>query len=199
MNELIGTGRRVGRGAAGLAVLIIVLSVSSFAQSAVDPELAAAIAGKKKVRVLTPSGPTVLRRPAVTEEGLAYHVGSAGLDKQRVVRWADVRGLQIRRSGAGKGALIGAGIGAGLGLALGLASTRDCTGFIDMFCEATAGQVALVTAIGGAGGGLIGAGIGALTGRWGAVHLKGASLGLPRVSVAPARGGGFVFSLSVSL
>lgn len=199
MNELIGTGRRVGRGATALAALIVALTVTSFAQSAVDPGLAAAIAGKKRVRVLTPSGPMVLRRPAVTEVGLAYDVGSAGLDKQRVVPWADIRGLQVRRSGAGKGAMIGAGIGAGLGLALGLASTRDCTGFMDMFCEATAGQVALVTAIGGASGGLIGAGIGALTGRWGAVHLKGASLGLPRVAVAPARGGGFVFSLSMSL
>jgi hypothetical protein len=44
---------------------------------------------------------------------------SEGVEKLLVVPWSDVRGLQVRRSGAGKGALIGAGIGATLGLAVG--------------------------------------------------------------------------------
>ncbi len=195
-----GSMRRVGRRAAGWAVLVVILSGWSYAQSAADPDLAAAIAGKRKVRVLTQSGQMVLRRPEITREGLISQAGRGGPGDPRVVPWADINGVQVRRSGAGKGAIIGAGIGTGLGLAFGLACTRDCTGWMDMFCEATAGQVVLVTAIGGAGGGLLGAAIGALTGSWRTVYTRTKPFQkLPRVSIAPAPGGGLIFSLSLSL
>ena len=101
-----GKGRGIRRRSAGLAVLLVVLCGWTFAQSDADSELVTAISGKRKVRVFTPSGPLVLWRPAVTEDGLAGHGMSEGVEKLLVVPWSDVRGLQVRRSGAGKGALI---------------------------------------------------------------------------------------------
>jgi hypothetical protein len=229
MNGPKGHDRGIGRGAAGLAVTVLVLAGGAYAQSraadmpagisapgpsevaaqavpdrcgqaAADPELAAALAGKKKARVLTPSGPLVLRRPQLAPEGLRGFIGLKDRERSRIVPWSDVSAVQVRRSGVGKGALLGAGIGAGLGLALGLASTRECSGWMDMFCEATAGDVVLVTAFGGASGGLLGAAIGALTGSWGTVYARPKAVQrLPCFSVVPAPGGGVIFSLSLSL
>jgi len=229
MITFLGRNRSIDRGAAALAAMVIILYGGGYAQSAAedrpggtlaagpsgmgaqavseragqpaaDPDLAAAIVGKKKVRVLTPSGPMVLRRPEMTSDGLSFRAGRRGQGKPWVIPWTDVNAVQVRRSGVGKGAILGAGIGAGLGLAFGLACTRECTGWMDMFCDATAGEVVLVTAIGGASGGLLGAVLGTLTGSWGTVYTKAKPLQIiPRISVAPAPRGGWIFSLSLSL
>ncbi len=69
--------------------------------------------------------------------------------------------------GMKQGALIGGGAGLVGGLLIGLSATRECDPdvWLDLFCEANAGEVALVTLVSGASGalvyGLLGAAIGA--------------------------------------
>jgi hypothetical protein len=78
--------------------------------------------------------------------------------------------LQVRGSAAKSGAIIGASVLGGLGLVLGLASTGECSGWLDMWCGADAGEVVVFTLGSAAVGALIGVVIGAPVKKWKTVY-----------------------------
>jgi high-affinity Fe2+/Pb2+ permease len=81
-----------------------------------------------------------------------------------------VQRIEVRRSAAGKGALIGAGIGlvAGLAAGVGIASSV-CDGGLGP-CNNAGGGISFLALAGTAGGALLGAGIGAANKEWRTVY-----------------------------
>jgi hypothetical protein len=205
--------RGISRMTACLATLLLNMAVLSFGGTQVGritnsdseqdrllSEIAAKLKGKKRVRVLTAGGKIILHQPTILPEGISFNTETGGSGSSGTISWDEVLKLQVRRNGAGKGALIGGSIGAGLGLLLGLASMRECSGWMDFFCDADFGDVMLFTAISGAAGALQGALVGALTGRWGTIYSHpGGIKNLPLVSIMPAPRGGFVLSIRLAL
>ncbi len=104
-----------------------------------------------RARILGPFVDVEVAAPRAHEGGVAFedvlrrYGGSVPQGDN--VAWADIEEVQVRRSGAGRGALIGTIAGAALGLVMGLAMTRECdtSQWFDLFCGATASDVARIT------------------------------------------------------
>lgn len=113
-----------------------------------------------RARILGPLTDVEVASPRAHEEGVAFeevlrrHGG--GVPQGSSVGWSEIEKVQVRRSSIGRGALIGTLVGAAIGLAAGLSMTRECDSseWMDLFCGASATDVANIT-IGFAGAGLL--------------------------------------------
>ncbi len=219
--------RSIWNAAAGVTALIISLAGPSFGQERSgtaspdsqgtnmvigEPELgqdtpgriengsglALKIERKQKIRVFTPQGRKDVRRPVILAGGLASRDTADGYDQSTFIAWKDIEGIQVRKGGAGGGALLGAaaGVVAGVGLVW-LIDKNDG----DIPGEGPSGKdyqrVALVF---GTAGAVLGSVVGVVTMSWKTVYTaregKGPSL---RIALMPAHRGGMMICFSLAL
>jgi len=148
--------------------------------------------GRREVLVFTGQGKQVVEKPHATPAGLAYGLyGTPDL-----IPWSDVTKLEVRKSSAETGALVGAIVGGGGGLALGAAASQPCSGYMDLICGASAGDVVVLTFMGAMAGALVGTGIGALAQTWRPVYER--SEGVPVFGLSTLSGGGTALTASLS-
>jgi hypothetical protein len=159
--------------------------------------MAKTINGKKRARVLTPSGMKTCRLPVVLAEGVASRVTDSGeelvagnYNPSSLISWSEVRAIQIRKTGAGIGAALGLAAGGVLGfLAVRGLSEGDASG----------GDYAKGIGVVGLLIGLPCALIGGAVTRWKTVYTAPAGTPpAPRISLVPTRHGGAAVSFTLS-
>ena len=121
-------------------------------------DIEAQLRNEGRARILGPFVDVEVSVPRAHEEGVTFegvlrHDGGS-VPQDDKVGWSEIEKLQVRRSSVGRGALIGTIVGVAIGLAAGLSMTRECEGWLDFFCGASATDVANIT-VGAAGVGLV--------------------------------------------
>jgi hypothetical protein len=157
-------------------------------QARPDAAIAAAIGRAKQVRIVTPSGRTVIPRPIIGSDGVKPQ--SAG----SVIPWTQVRSIQVRKRGTLTGLWVGAGLFGGLGGA-GAAAMEGAKDEPHL----TVGKVTVGALIGGALGAVLGIAVGSMITRWKTVYeMPETTSPVVRLSLAPCRQGGASMSLSLA-
>ena len=152
--------------------------------------LAAKIEHRKKARVLAASGKKIVVGPVILAEGVVSSNESGGYDRSTLIPWTDIRTIQIRKNGAGRGALIGGGVGAGLGLMAIAVAGGTISAHGDL------AKVMLYPVLTGLVSGAL---LGARFPPWKTVYAAPtSSRPLPRVFLMPTRRGGMMLNVSLS-
>jgi hypothetical protein len=181
MNPSVNRDRSWGRSLAAAPVSIILLAGVALGAGQIEPgsPLAARIAARKQVRVVTTSGATKVLYPQVLADGIR-----SSLQSSPAIPWNRIRTISYRRPATLTGVCVGAGVGLAFGAALLIAVTHDL-GKPESWL---AYPLVLVPSMGV--GMLCGALVGSFFTQWKTLYERPAVPAVARVAVVPVPRGG---------